>query len=59
MKSLNLYRQMESLYRLRALVDETNRESWIRLSEKWRERAELEIENYLLTNHDAPSETVH
>jgi len=47
MKSLGLYRQMESLYRLRALVDEINREQWIAESRKWRERAELEIESYL------------
>jgi hypothetical protein len=59
MKSLNLYRQMESLYRLRALVDETNRESWIALSEKWRERAESEIETYLLSTHDIVSDSVH
>ena len=46
MKSLGLYRRMESLYRLRALVDETNRESWIVESRKWRERAEREIETH-------------
>jgi hypothetical protein len=46
MKSLRLYRRMESLYRLRALVDETNCESWIVESRKWRERAEQEIETY-------------
>jgi hypothetical protein len=44
---LGLYRQMEDLYRLRALVDETNREQWIAESKKWRERAELEIESHL------------
>lgn len=43
MKSLGLYRQMESVYRLRAMVDETNREEWMAESKKWRERAELEI----------------
>jgi hypothetical protein len=46
MKSLGLYRQMEDIYRLRALVDEINREQWIAESSKWRERAELEIETY-------------
>ena len=46
MKTLGLYRQMESLYRLRASVDVTNREQWIAESRKWRERAELEIETY-------------
>jgi hypothetical protein len=46
MKSLGLYRRMESLYRLRALVDETNRASWITESRKWHERAEREIETY-------------
>jgi hypothetical protein len=44
MKSLGLYRQMEDLYRLRALLDGINRESLIAESRKWRERAELEIE---------------
>jgi hypothetical protein len=38
---------MEDIYRLRALVDEINREQWIAESRKWRERAELEIESYL------------
>jgi hypothetical protein len=46
MKSLGLYRWMESLYRLRALADEANRESWIAESSKWRERAEREVETY-------------
>ena len=46
MKSLGLYRRMESLYRRRALVDENNRASWIAESWKWRERAEREIETY-------------
>jgi hypothetical protein len=46
MKSLGLYRRMESLYRLGALVDETNRASWIAESRKWHERAEREIETY-------------
>jgi hypothetical protein len=43
MKILGLYRKMESLYRLRAMVDGTNRERWMAESKKWRERAELEI----------------
>jgi hypothetical protein len=47
MNSLGLYRQMEDICRLRALVDEINREQWIAESRKWRERAELEIESYL------------
>jgi hypothetical protein len=47
MNSLGLYRQMEDICRLRALVDEINREQWIAESKKWRERAELEIESYL------------
>ena len=42
---------MESLYRLRALVDETNRESLTAESGKWYERAELEIEAYLLARY--------
>jgi hypothetical protein len=46
MKILGLYRRMEELYRLRALVDETNRESWIVESREWRGRAERAIENY-------------
>jgi hypothetical protein len=46
MKSLGLYRRMESLYRRRALVDETNRASWIAESRKWRERAERKIGTY-------------
>jgi hypothetical protein len=37
---------MEDIYRLRALVDEINREQWIAESRKWRERAELEIVSY-------------
>ena len=44
MKSLGLYRQMEDLYRLRALVDGIDREALIAESKQWRERAELEIE---------------
>ena len=56
MKSLGLYRQMEELYRLRALVDETNRESCIAESEK---RAELEIESYLRARYEIPGTTVH
>jgi hypothetical protein len=46
-----LNRQMEDLYRLRALVDEINREQWIAESRKWRERAELEIESHLLARY--------
>ena len=42
---------MEDIYRLRALVDEINREQWIAESRKWRERAELEIESYLLARY--------
>jgi hypothetical protein len=37
---------MESLYRLRALVDEINGEQWNAESRTWRERAEREIETY-------------
>lgn len=59
MKSLGLYRQMEELYRLRALVDETIRESCIAESGKWRERAELEIESYLRARYEIPGTTVH
>jgi hypothetical protein len=51
MKSLGLYRQMEDLYRLRALVDEINRDQWIVESRKLRERAELEIESYLRAHY--------
>jgi hypothetical protein len=46
MKRFGLCRRMESLYRLKALVDETNRGSWIVESRKWRERAEREIKTY-------------
>jgi hypothetical protein len=59
MKSLGLYRQMEDLYRLRALVDEINREQWIAESRKWRERAELEIESYLRLRYIVAETTVH
>ena len=59
MKSLGLYRQMEELYRLRALVDATNRKSFNAESGKWRERAELEIESYLLARYGVPDTTVH
>jgi hypothetical protein len=59
MKSLGLYRQMEDLYRLRALVDEINREQWIAESRKWRERAELEIESYLRLRYIVREKTVH
>jgi hypothetical protein len=45
MKSLGLQSvsTMKSVYRLRAMVDETNREQWLAESKKWRDRAELEI----------------
>jgi hypothetical protein len=46
MKCPGLYRRMESLYRRRALVDETNRALWIAESRKWRERAERKIGTY-------------
>ena len=59
MKSLGLYRKMESLYRLRAEVDEANRESLIAESKKWRERAELEIASYLRARYEIPDTTVH
>ena len=44
MRTLVQYRKLEGHYRLRAAVDETNREEWIAQSNKWRERAELEIQ---------------
>jgi hypothetical protein len=59
MKSLGLYRQMESVYRLRAMVDETNRERWLAESRKWRERAELEIESYFRACNEVPETTMH
>jgi hypothetical protein len=59
MKSLGLYRQLETLYRLKALVDEINREEWIAESKKWRERAKLEIESYLRARHMARETTLH
>jgi hypothetical protein len=59
MKSLELYRQMESLYRIKALLDQTNREEWIAESRKWRERAELEIISYLRSRHMVREPTVH
>jgi hypothetical protein len=59
MKSLGLYRQMEDLYRLRALVDGIDREASIAESKKWRERAELEIESYLLARYGVADTTVH
>jgi hypothetical protein len=34
MKILGLYRKMESLYRLRAMMDGTNRERWMAESKK-------------------------
>lgn len=46
MKTLGLYRKMESQYRLRAIVDGTNRERWMAKSKKWRECAELDIKTY-------------
>ena len=58
MKSLGLYRQMESLYRLRALVDEINREQWIAESRKWRERAELGIESYPWERYEIPDTNI-
>jgi hypothetical protein len=58
-KHLGLYRQMESLYRLRAAIDVTNRKSWIAESKKWRERAELEIESYLRARYGVPDTTLH
>jgi hypothetical protein len=58
MKSLGVYRQMESLYRVRAAVDVTNRASLIAESRKWRERAELEIESYLQARYEVPDTTV-
>ena len=57
--SFHLYWQLELLYRLRALVDETHRDSWLALSDKLRERADTEIESYILECYDGPSETVH
>jgi hypothetical protein len=50
---------MESLYRLRALVDEINREQWIAESRKWRERAELEIKSYLRARYEFSETSVH
>jgi hypothetical protein len=54
MKCLGLYRRMESLYRRRALVDETNRASWIAESSRWRERAERAIETYHRQRCESP-----
>ena len=59
MNCLGLYRQMEELYRLRALADETNRDQWIAESRKWCERAELEIESYLRARYVVFETTVH
>jgi hypothetical protein len=58
-KNLILYRQMESLYRLRAQLDEINRELLLEQSRKWLERAEAEIESYLLATYEGHSETMH
>jgi hypothetical protein len=55
MKTLGLYRKMESLYRLRATADGTNRERWMAESKKWRERAEREI----MTHHRQRRESVN
>jgi hypothetical protein len=49
---------MESLYRLRALVDEINGEQWNAESRTWRERAELEIESYLRLRYIVAETTV-
>ncbi len=46
MKTLELYRKMESLYRVRATVDGAYRERWMAESNEWRERAEREIMTY-------------
>jgi hypothetical protein len=60
MKSLGLYRQMESVYRRRAMVDETNREQWMAESKKWRERSEQEIRSHFRAcNEAAPETTEH
>jgi hypothetical protein len=59
MNSLGLYRQMVDLYRLRALVDQVNREQWIAESRKWRGRAELEIEPYLWARYFIRETSVH
>jgi hypothetical protein len=40
-------------------VDETNRESLIAESRKWRERAELEIESDSRASYEVPDTTVH
>jgi hypothetical protein len=58
-KHLGLYREMESLYRLRAAIDVTNRKSLIAESTNWRERAELEIESYLRARYRVPDTTLH
>jgi hypothetical protein len=58
-KNLILYRQMGSLYRLRAQLDEINRESLLEQSKKWLERAEAELESYLLATCEGHSETLH
>jgi hypothetical protein len=50
---------MESLYRLRAAIDVTNRKSLIAESKKWRERAELEIESYLRARYGVPDTILH
>jgi hypothetical protein len=58
-KNLILYRQMGSLYRLRAQLDEINRESLPDQSKKWLERAEAELESYILATYEGHSETLH
>jgi len=47
---------MKSVYRLRAMVDETNREQWLAESKKWRDRAELEIKSYFRARNEAAPE---
>ena len=59
MNGLELYRQMEPLNCLKAVVDEANREAGFAESRKWRERAELEIESYLRVLYEIPGTTVH
>jgi hypothetical protein len=59
MENLKLYREMESLNSLRALVDEANCGSWIAESRKWSERAELEIESYLWERYEVPETSVN
>ena len=49
---------MGSLYRLRAQLDEINRESLLEQSKKWLDRAEAELESYILATYEV-SETLH